>query len=295
MSLLAQLSQDLRELVWRASPSVVGLQHRRGHGSGVVLAADGYVLTNSHVARTPGELTIRLGGGAQTRGHVVGTDDLTDLAVVRAEARGLPPLELAEGSGPGVGEIVVAIGNPFGFERSVSLGVVSALYRDLPAGNGGLLAGLIQTDAAVNPGNSGGPLVDTAGRVVGITTAMIPFAHGLGFAVPARTATWVAAVLIQHGAVRRPYLGVRARAEELGAEVGQPRGVRIVGVEVDTPAAAAGLRAGDLLLRASGHAVHTLDDLHRTMVLSQSASIDVEVLRETNRLQLAIQPRARAA
>jgi S1-C subfamily serine protease len=124
---------------------------------------------------------------------------------------------------------------------------------------------------------------------------MIPFAHGLGFAVPARTATWVAAVLIQHGAVRRPYLGVRARAEELAAEVGQPRGVRIVGVEVDTPAATAGLRAGDVLLRASGHAVHTLDDLHRTMVLSEAAAIDVEVLRQAVRLQLAIRPRARAA
>jgi serine protease Do len=295
MNVLQQLSAELRDLVQRASPSVVGLQHRRGHGSGVVLAADGYVLTNSHVARTAGELTVRLHGGVQTRGHVVGADDLTDLAVVRAEASGLAPLALAESAAPGVGEIVVAIGNPFGFERSVSLGVVSALYRDLPAGNGRLLAGLVQTDAAVNPGNSGGPLVDAAGRVVGITTAMIPFAHGLGFAVPARTASWVAAVLIQHGAVRRPYLGVRARAEELAAGIGQPRGVRIVGVELDTPAAVAGLHAGDVLLSASGHTVHTLDDLHRAMVLSQSASIDVELLRGEKRRRLVIEPRRQAA
>jgi serine protease Do len=295
MNLLGQLSQELRDLVHRASPSVVGLTHRRGHGSGVVLAADGYILTNSHVARTRGELTVRLAGGGQTHGELVGADDQTDLAVVRTEARGLPPLPLLDGNGPGVGEIVVAIGNPFGFERSVSLGVVSALYRDLPAAGGRLLAGLIQTDAAVNPGNSGGPLVDVDGRVAGITTAMIPHAHGLGFAVPARTASWVAAVLIQHGAVRRPYLGVRAHACELAGDVGQPRGIRIVGVETDTPAAIAGLRAGDLLLSAGGQAVQTLDDVHRAMVLSQSAAIDVELLRGGERRRLDIQPRAQAA
>jgi S1-C subfamily serine protease len=293
VSVLAQLSRELKDLVARASPSVVGLQHRRGHGSGVVLAADGYVLTNSHVAGTKGSLAVRLAGGADTRGEVVGADEQTDLAVVRADAHGLPALELAE-SGPGVGDLVVAIGNPFGFERSVSLGVVSALYRDLPTGRGGLLAGLLQTDAAVNPGNSGGPLLDTEGRVAGITTAMLPFAHGLGFAVPARTASWVAAVLIRHGEVRRPYLGVRARAEELARETGASRGVRIVGVEPDTPAQASGLKAGDLLLRAGGHDVHTLDDLHRAMVLA-GPSIEVELLRGDERTHLHVEPRPRAA
>jgi serine protease Do len=298
VTLLRQLSLELRALVESASRSVVGLVHREGQGSGVVLAADGYILTNSHVARAAGPLRVRLGGGAEARSEVVGTDEATDLAVVRADARGLKPLPLADSSRLGVGELVVAIGNPLGFERSVSLGVVSALYRDLPAGRRGLLEGLIQTDAAVNPGNSGGPLVDAEGHVVGITTAMIPFARGLGFAVPSRTASWIAAVLIQHGAVRRPYLGVFARAEELepltALASGQPRGVRIVRVEADTPAQTAGLRASDLLITANGAAVHTLDDLHRAMVLAPP-SIDVEILRGEERRRLVLSPRPRAA
>jgi S1-C subfamily serine protease len=294
-NVLAELSAALRDLVQRASPSVVGLEHRRGQGSGVVLAADGYVLTNAHVARRSNELTVRVADGARARGRLVGADEATDLAVVRIDAADLVPLPLLDTNTLGVGEIVVAIGNPFGFERSVSWGVVSAMYRDLPAGRDTVLAGLIQTDAAVNPGNSGGPLVDTTGRVAGITTAMIPYAHGLSFAVPARTASWVAAVLIQHGAVRRPYLGVRARAEELDARYEQRRAVRIVGIEADTPADRAGLQPGDLLLRADGHPVHTLDDLHRAMVLSASPSIAVEVLRGDDRHRLEIRPQPKAA
>jgi S1-C subfamily serine protease len=300
VSVLEQLSHELRTLVERASPAVVGLAHRRGHGSGVVLAADGYVLTNSHVARTRDRLVVRLANGAQVRGEVVGTDDRTDLAVVRAEAHALPTLELAEASAPGVGTLVVAIGNPLGFERSVSLGVVSALYRDLPTRDGNGLEGLIQTDAAVNPGNSGGPLVDALGRVVGITTAMIPFARGLGFAVPARTASWVAAVLIQHGTVRRPRLGVRARAEELDAAAagcaGQTRAVRIVSVEGGTPAQTAGLCDGDLLLTANGGTVNTLDDLQRVLVLSSTTTpVGLEILRDGARARLVLAPLAAAA
>jgi len=299
VSVLKQLSQELRALVERAAPAVVGLQHRRGHGSGVVLAADGYILTNSHVARTNDALRVRFADGAQVEGRVVGSDDRTDLAVVRAEAGGLTALPLADAGPPGVGELVLAIGNPLGFERSVSLGVVSALYRDLPTRDGNVLEGLIQTDAAVNPGNSGGPLVDAEERVVGITTAMIPYARGLGFAVPSRTASWVAAVLIQHGTVRRPRLGVRARAEELTPSVaaagGQTRGVRIVGVDGGTAAENAGLRADDLLLRANGGTVHTLDDLQRVMVLSPTPEVDLEVLRDGERRQLVIHLRAQAA
>jgi S1-C subfamily serine protease len=197
-----------------------------------------------------------------------------------------------------VGQLVMAIGNPLGFDRSVSLGVVSALFRELPTRDG-VLEGLIQTDAAVNPGHSGGPLLDMDGCVVGINTAMLVPARGIGFAVPAHTASWVAAVLIQSGEVVRPYLGIRARGEELGPELardtGQARGIRVVGVEPGTPAAVGGLSGGDLLLAANASPVATLDDLARVLVLTRPAALDVEVLREGARRRLVVHPRSRAA
>jgi serine protease Do len=213
----------------------------------------------------------------------VGSDEATDLAVVRVDARLHAPLALADRRGVQVGELVVAIGNPLGFDRSVSLGVVSALYRTLPTGRSTVLEGLIQTDAAVNPGNSGGPLLDAEGRVVGITTAMVPFARGIGFAVPAGTASWVAAVLIQRGEVRRPYIGITARSAELGREAalaaGQPRAIRVLGIEPGAPAAVSGLRAGDLLLTGDGRPLLTVDDLHRGMVLAAAAELTLQVDR----------------
>ena len=296
MSLLQSLSAELSGLVARASPAVVGIERRHGQGSGVVLAQDGYVLTNSHVAGRGGPIGVRVSGEEAVKGELVGADERTDLAVVRAEAGGLPTLPLAEGRRLSVGELVVAIGNPLGFDRSVTVGVVSALYRSLPTGRGGLLDGLVQTDAAVNPGNSGGPLLDAAGQVVGITTAMIPYAAGIGFAVPARTASWVAAVLIQHGEVRRPTLGIAVRAEELAPEAaraaGHPRGVRVLGVEPGTPAAEARLSEGDLLLEANGNPVDTLDDLQRVLVLSAPPEIELTALRGTALRRLSIRPRA---
>jgi S1-C subfamily serine protease len=239
----------------------------------VVLAQDGFVLTNAHVAEGGGPLRVRLSGSRVVRGEVVGTDERTDLAVVRAEAADLAPLALAERR-LRVGEVVAAIGNPLGFERSVSLGVVSALHRNLAAPRGGVLEGLVQTDAAVNPGNSGGPLVDTAGAVVGITTAMLPWARGIGFAVPGRTAGWVASTLIREGAARAV------------------RGLEVV---EGSPAAAAGVRPGDLVTGASGAPVETLDDVVRAMVLGHPDEIALDVLRERGRVALAIRPRPPAA
>ncbi|HZH03169.1 MAG TPA: trypsin-like peptidase domain-containing protein, partial [Myxococcaceae bacterium] len=214
MSLLTQLSSELESLVGKASPAVVGVEQRKGHGTGFVLASDGYVLTNSHVVREPKDLKIRLARGAEVRGELVGLDQRTDLAVIRADTQGLPSLALADSRNIKVGQLVVAIGNPLWFERSVSLGVVSALERNLPSPNG-LLEGLIQTDAAINPGNSGGPLLSSEGEVVGINTAIIPYANGIGFAVPSRTASWVTAVLMQKGEVQRPFIGIAASGEEL--------------------------------------------------------------------------------
>ena len=297
MSVLAQLSRELAALVARAAPAVVGLSHRQGQGSGLVLADDGYILTNSHVARSPDGLRVGLADGTTLTGRLVGADDHTDLAVVRVEARLPAPLVLAEAEPLSVGQLVVAIGNPLGFERSVSLGVVSALFRSLPTSAGGLLEGLIQTDAAVNPGNSGGPLVDAEGRAVGITTAMLAYASGIGFAVPASTASWVAAVLIQKGAVERPFLGITARGEDLGpglaSQTGQPRAVRVLGVGAGTPAAASGLREDDVLLSANGRRVATVDDLQRVMVLSGEPELQLGVRRGGEERQLVVRPSAR--
>ncbi|HET7752382.1 MAG TPA: trypsin-like peptidase domain-containing protein [Anaeromyxobacteraceae bacterium] len=300
MTALATLSQDLAELVARAAPGVVGVERRGGQGSGIVLAQDGWVLTNAHVARGTGPLRIRLSGAHVAKAEVVGADARTDLAVARVQARDLPALSLSERR-LRVGEIVVAIGNPLGFERSVTAGVVSALYRNLAAPDGATFEGLVQTDASINPGNSGGPLLDARGEVVGINTAMLPWARGIGFAVPAHTASWVASVLIRDGEVRRPFLGIAARGEDLEPGVatatGQVRAIRIVEVVAGSPADSARVAARDLLLAANGCPVQTLDDLQRVVVLSSPSEVALDVLRGSDRRRLAITPRpaARAA
>ncbi len=291
-------SSDLADLVERAAPAVVGVERRRGQGSGVVIAPDGYVLTNAHVAEGGGPIQVRLSGTRAVRGEVVGTDERTDLAVVRAGADELPSLRLSERR-LRVGEIVVAIGNPLGFERSVTAGVVSALHRNLAAPRGVVLEGLVQTDAAVNPGNSGGPLLDARGAIVGITTAMLPWARGIGFAVPAHTAAWVASVLMHEGSVRRPFLGVAARGEDLepalAGEIGRARAVRVLDVVAGSPAEAAGIAKGDLVVAAGDAPVETLDDVVRAMVLGRPGEVALGVLRGAERRTLAIRPRAARA
>jgi S1-C subfamily serine protease len=295
MTPLQGFSQELAGLVARAAPGVVGVERGRGQGSGVVLSTDGYLLTNHHVARGRGPLRVRRPGARVASAELVGTDERTDLAVLRVDAGDLTALALSERR-LATGELVLAIGNPLGFERSVTVGVVSALYRSLPTPGGGLLDGLVQTDASINPGNSGGPLLDAAGEVVGISTAMLPWARGIGFAVPSRTASWIAAVLIHHGEVRRPVMGISARGEDLdGAEAlaaGHARAVRVLEVVARSPADRAGLRAGDLLVAAGGAPIQTLDDLARVMVLGPPVGLEVVVLREQARLTLGIQPRA---
>ena len=225
MSLLSELSRELAALAATGAAGVVGLEHRRGQGSGVVLSPDGYILTNAHVARAAeARCACASGGAVPRRGRARGRGRAhRPRRRADAEPGAPPPLELADSRGLQVGQLVMAIGNPLGFDRSVSLGVVSALFRELPTRDG-VLEGLIQTDASVNPGHSGGPLLDMEGRVVGINTAMLTPARGIGFAVPAHTASWVAAVLIQHGEVRRPYLGIRARGEELGPALARDAG-----------------------------------------------------------------------
>ncbi|MGL4608366.1 MAG: S1C family serine protease [Trueperaceae bacterium] len=286
-------SSDLKALVASAAPAVVGIEHNGGQGTGMVLTQDGYILTNRHVVGEVKKVGVRLSGYGRVSGEVIGRDAATDLAVVRVEHTSLTTLPLRK-TAIDVGEIAVAIGNPFRFEGSVSLGIVSALDRTLPLGQHKLIEGLIQTDAAVNPGNSGGPLLDAWGNVMGVTTAIIPFAQGIGFAVPASTANWVAALLIQRGVIERPYLGIAGRSETLPSllaqDVGQTKGVRVLEVNQNTPAQNAGLQSEDLLLAVDGQSVSSIDDLQRHMVLAKSSSVNLEVWRKGKREHVSITP-----
>jgi serine protease Do len=290
---LQQLSGELETLVAAASPAVVSVEHGVGQGSGTVLTPDGYVLTNSHVVRDTRRLRIGFADGSELRGDVVGTDPRTDLAVVRVDRSGLSSLPLAERDDVRVGQLVVAIGNPLRFQRSVSLGVVSALDRSLP-GSDATLEGLIQTDAAVNPGNSGGPLVSAEGKVVGIATAIVPYAQGIGFAVPSHTASWVASVLIRQGHIRRPLLGIAAAGVALGPsqsrELGRGRALRVYRVGPQSPADVGGLREGDLVLAADGAPVGGVDDLQRVMVLGERPEVRLDVWRDHARHELVVRP-----
>jgi S1-C subfamily serine protease len=301
MSLLQQFSDDLESLVARVTPAVVAVEHARGHGTGMVLSDDGHLLTNHHVVRDrQGAVRIRFAHGGDANARVVGADPRTDLAVLRVDTRSLTTLPLTKTRDVKVGQIVVAIGNPLRFERSVSLGVVSALDRFLPAPGGASLEGLVQTDAAINPGNSGGPLVNTRGAVVGISTAIIPYAQGIGFAIPATTAHWVAGVLVERGTIDRPYVGIAARSEQLTPTVsqllgGQARGVRIITVGSGTPAAAAGLRDGDVLVACNDEAVGSVDELQRVMVLAKAREVKLGYLRGEVRREVALRPRVGVA
>lgn len=294
MTSLLELSDALQQLVFRVSPAVVGVEQGRGAGTGVVVARDGYLLTNHHVAGSGKALRIRLPGGDTTQGELVGSDPATDLAVVRVRDASLVQLPIADPASLAVGQLVVAIGNPFRFERSVSLGIVSALDRSLPGPNGTLFEGLLQTDAAINPGNSGGPLVNARGEVVGINTAVIPWAQGMGFAVSARTATWVTSVLMTRGKIERRYLGVAARSEQLApglaASTGQPKAVRILSVGAGSPAESAGLRPEDLLLGVHGEPVGNVDDIHRLMVTRGVEVVPLALWRRNAREFVTVVP-----
>ena len=291
MNLIQQLSTDLEQLVTQSAPAVVAIEHKRGQGSGLLLAPDGYILTNAHVVGNERKVKAHLEGGETLEATVVGSDPPTDLAVVQVSRGGLPTLTLASKL-PAVGHLVIAMGNPLRLAGSVSLGVVSAVDRSLPT-QGSLLEGLLQTDAAINPGNSGGPLVNAWGEVVGINTTIIPWAQGIGFAVPSLTAQWVAALLIQKGEIQRRYLGIGARSEALNpvlaGEVGQNKAVRILEVRQATPASASGLQQGDLLLAIDGEQVSSVNDLQKALVFGGN-EVGLEVLRGKERRKLWAKP-----
>jgi len=274
-----------------------GLPELRGAGSGVIIAPDGYVLTNSHVVRTAERIEIHLSDGRALSAHLVGDDVHSDLAVLRVPASGLPAAELGDSSALRVGQLVIAIGNPMGFEATVTAGVISALGRTLRTERGRLIENVIQTDAALNPGNSGGPLVDTRGQVVGINTAVIAGSQGICFAVPANAAKWVVSALIREGRVRRAYLGILAQTVTLDRRLAvrhriqAATGVRITEVQPDTAAATAGLRPGDILVALGDQPIASLDDLQ--LALGRHAigdPLSVQILRAGERLTLVARP-----
>jgi S1-C subfamily serine protease len=268
-----------------------------GQGSGVIFTPDGYVLTNSHVVGQAARLQASLTDGQSFEAALVGDDPATDIAVLRLSGTGLPHAELGASGSLRVGQLVVAIGNPLGFTCTVTAGIVSALGRTLRTRAGGLLDSVIQTDAPLNPGNSGGPLVSGSGRVVGINTAMIGSAQGICFAIGIDTAVWVATRLMRDGRVRRSRLGLSAQTVPITTRVRrfhgleQASGVMISDLAADGPGKRAGLQAGDVLVSFDRAPVTGVDDLHRTLT-AERAGIEVPVrfLRRTELLSLQVTP-----
>ena len=248
-----------------------GWGRRGGSGSGVLFTPDGYILTNAHVVRAGARLEVALTDGSTHTAQLCGADPATDTAVVRIEGRGLPHAQFGESARLRVGQLCIAIGNPLGFSSTVSAGVVSALGRNMRAQDGRLMENIIQSDVALNPGNSGGPLVDTRARVIGVNTAMIFGAQGISFAVPIDTAKWVVGQIMTQGRVRRSWLGIVAQNRRIDPRVKrhldllQESGVEVMSVEPSGPAAAAGVRDGDIVLALDGRPVQSVDDVHRTL------------------------------
>jgi S1-C subfamily serine protease len=299
-ALLDAYSQAVIRAVEIIGPSVVKIEADRSGGSGVIFTPDGFVLTNSHVVDRPGRLNVMLPDGRSMGADIVGHDEDTDLAVIRVDGSGTGPLPwatLGDSRAVKVGQIAIAIGNPYGFHHSVTAGVVSALGRSLRGRSGRLMDDILQTDAALNPGNSGGPLVTTSGAVIGINTAMIMAAQGLCFAIASNTARFVAARLMRDGRIRRSYIGVAgqnvpipraiARAHQLAVS----SGVLVLSIEARSPAAAAGLREGDVIFAFGDEPVTGIDDLHRRLTEDRiGMSTPLSVLHGRERRQVTLVP-----
>jgi S1-C subfamily serine protease len=319
-ALLDAYSRAVIDVVDRVGPAVVGLAvrapnrasanggrngNRGGTGSGVVVAPDGLILTNSHVAAAAagggGRIAVTTADGGDLQARLVGDDPDTDLALIRVDqAVTLPAAPLGDSKSLKRGQLVIAIGNPLGFESTVTTGVVSALGRSLRASTGRLIDDLIQTDAALNPGNSGGPLVSSRGEVVGINTAVIMGAQGICFAVAANTASFVLGELVRHGRVRRAFIGVSAQQTAIppqrrrAAELDQASAVMVATVEAGSAADRAGLRAGDIVLSLDGQTITGADDLIRALTGERiGRSVAFDVLRGTERLTISLVPEER--
>jgi S1-C subfamily serine protease len=307
--LLDSYSQAVVRAAEKISPSVVfievqkaqaesrGGRQVRGSGSGFIFTPDGFILTNSHVVHGAGKVTVTLSDGRSFDATVVGDDPSADLAVVRISAGRLPAAPLGDSEKLRVGQLAIAIGNPYGFQYSVTAGVISALGRSLRSESGRLIDNVLQTDAALNPGNSGGPLVNSLGEVIGVNTAVILPAQGLCFAVAINTAKFIAGQLIMHGRIRRAFLGVGGqnvgiprflvRAHKLAAEAG----VLVISIEKPSPAARAGLTKGDVIIGLDDGPIRNVDDLHKLLTDGRiGVPSRLTLLRRSEKLELTVVP-----
>jgi S1-C subfamily serine protease len=312
-ALLDAYSRAVVSAVEKVSPSVVNIIAQPGEvgnllrrrfrgpgmwtGSGFIFTPDGFILTNSHVVHEAKSIDVTLPDGSHFQARVAGDDPHTDLAVLRIDGSGLPYAPFGNSDALKVGQLVVAIGNPYGLQCTITSGMVSGRGRSLRAGSGRLIEDIIQTDAALNPGNSGGPLVTSRGKVVGVNTAMILPAQGLCFAIPSKIATFVASRLVRDGRIRRSYIGVvgqnapipRKAAVALGIE--RETAVLVVSVEDGSPAQVSGLTGGDYILEMDGKPISSVDDLHRILTEEKIKTSSVlSVLRRTGKGEITIIP-----
>jgi S1-C subfamily serine protease len=302
VELLDAYSRAVVGVVERVSPAVIGIQGAgeegpAGSGSGFLITPDGYALTNSHVVQGRRKLWATTSDGDRLQAELVGGDDATDLALIRLAARDLPAVELGDSQVLRVGQLVIAMGDPLGLHATVSTGIVSALGRSMRSQEGRLIENVIQHSAPLNPGNSGGPLVDSRGRVIGINTAIIALAQGLGFAVPADTAQWAIGELLAHGSIRRPYLGITAAAAAVprilvrDLDLLTDRAVEVVSVERNGPADQAGIQPGDLIVAVHGRVATSVDDLHRLLAeFPKQPLLSLQIVRHDRLLEVDVQP-----
>ncbi len=293
-------SRAVVHVVETVAPAVVSLSGSRsqrsgGSGSAFLITPDGYALTNSHVVDGRTRLAAETTDGDALEAQVVGDDPTTDLAVLRLASSDLPHAAIGDSTALRVGQLVIAMGSPLGLQSTVSTGVVSALGRSLRGRDGRLIESIVQHSAPINPGNSGGPLVDSRGRVVGVNTAIIALAQGLGFAISSNTAKWVAGEILSHGRVRRRTLGIaattvqvpRSRVREL--DLLADRAVEVMEVTPNSVAAAAGMRSGDWIVAIQGRVVTSADDIHRLLtMLPVDQSLTVSVIRRDARIELEV-------
>src|SRR5438034_7174234 len=310
IALLDAYSHAVVSAAQRVSPSVAKIEvtqlgrarngesrERRGGGSGFVFTPDGLVLSNSHVVHNASRIELSFPDGRHFPAHLIGEDPATDLAVVRIDAPHLTAVQLGDSQRLRVGQLAIAIGNPYGFQYTVTAGVVSALGRSLRSYSGRMIDDVIQTDASLNPGNSGGPLVSSDGQVIGVNTATIMGAQGLCFAIGINTAKFVASRLLTQGRIRRAYIGVEAQTAPLHRRLvrfyhlPQESGVIVSAVTPGSPAQRAGLREGDVIVALDGKAVAGVDDLHRLLTDAHvGVSSSLTVLRWTQKLELQVVP-----
>jgi S1-C subfamily serine protease len=312
--LLDAYSQAVTHAVKRVSPSVVNIEVQQrvrgrranqsnsqeisGNGSGFIFTPDGYILTNSHVVHNASKIEVILSDGRQLQADLVGDDPETDLAVIRIQTPNLlAAAHLGDSQSIQVGQLAIAIGNPYGFQTTVTAGVVSALGRSLRSKSGRLINDVIQTDAALNPGNSGGPLVTSQGEVIGVNTAVILPAQGICFATAVNTAKFVAGQLIKQGRVRRSYIGVAGQTVPLHRRLIRfynllvESGVLVISTENHSPAQRTGLRQGDVIVGLDGHPVGSIDDLHRLLTEERvGVRSSLTVIRHSEQLMLYIVP-----